>query len=184
MTLIDIGQPVGTVMQYAYVVEDIPTAIREYSALFSAGPWFVTPSFNSPSARYRGQPTTLEMTLAMGYSGHVMIELIQQHNDVPSVYMESVAKRGYGFHHFAIHTTNFDADIARYQSRGFEVVFTDTMPEERTPFRVAYLDTTAVLPGMLELLELIPAVEEQNARMYRASVDWDGKDPIRPYVAG
>jgi len=42
----------------------------------------------------------------MSFAGHVMIELIEQHNDVPSVYRNIAEKRGYGFHHWGVATAD------------------------------------------------------------------------------
>ncbi len=176
MTQLNHGQPPGAVFQYAYTVENIEQAMKDYGALLKIGPWFVLGPFKPSAARYRGQPTKLELTLAMGFSGHVMIELIQQLNDVPSVFKETIAKRGYGFHHYAITSVNFDADLDQYRSRGFEVVFSDQLED----CRIVYLDTTAVLPGMLEIVELTPTQAANFTRMYLASASWDGSDPVRP----
>lgn len=38
---------------------------------------------------------------------------------------------------------------------------------------------TRDLPGMIELVERTPAQEEVYAAIHRASVGWDGSDPIR-----
>ena len=47
---------------------------------------------------------------------------------------------------------------------------------------VGYMDTTAVLPGYTELIELGGAFDEVFGRFHRASVGWDGKDPIRSFI--
>jgi hypothetical protein len=44
------------------------------------------------------------------------------------------------------------------------------------------MDTTAVLPGYTELIELGGAFEEVFGRFYRASVGWDGEDPVRSFI--
>ena len=41
------------------------------------------------------------------------------------------------------------------------------------------MDATRDLPGMIEFVERTPAQEEVYAAIYRASVGWDGSDPIR-----
>lgn len=175
MTQTGYGQPLGAVCQYAYIVEDIHQAMKDYGAVLNVGPWFLVGPFTPPAGLYRGQPTKMELMLANGFSGHVMIELLQQVNDEPSVYKETIAKRGYGFHHYAITSTNFDADLERYLARGFKVAFSDKLGD----FRVVYLDTTAVLPGMLEIMELTPSADAWLTQMHRASVGWDGSDPVR-----
>jgi hypothetical protein len=176
MTLTNYGQPVGGIIQYAYIVENIEQAMRQYTELMHVGPWFLAGPFKPPRGRYRGKPTELEVSLAIAFSGHVMIELIQQHNDVPSVFREIIEQRGYGFHHNAIITNDFDADVEKYSSQGFEIAFSDEQPGKT---RIAYFDTTAVLPGMLEITELTPATEARHTRAYLASVGWDGIDPVR-----
>jgi hypothetical protein len=100
-----------------------------------------------------------------------MIELIEQHDDQPSVYRETVEKRGHGFHHWAIGARDFDAAVARYNAMGYPVVFSDISPRG---VRVNYVDTSADMPGMLEIIELTADVEAQYQRMYEASKSWDG----------
>ena len=48
--------------------------------------------------------------------------------------------------------------------------------------RVAYMDTTAQLPGFVELIELGGAFEPVFNGFYRASIGWDGQDPVRPFA--
>ena len=44
------------------------------------------------------------------------------------------------------------------------------------------MDTTADLPGMVELIELGADFEPTFNRFYRASIGWDGSDPVRPFL--
>jgi hypothetical protein len=175
MTLLNYGQPFGGFMQIAYTVPDIDAVIGTYVERFHMGPWTVR-RFQPPSATYRGMPNPIDVTLAITFTGHMMVELIQQHNDVPSVFQEMIAKSGHGFHHWGIVTQAFDADGAAYVSRGHERVFTDTLPDGT---RVAYYDTTRDLPGMVELIEFGPSQERRHTAAYVASLSWDGSDPIR-----
>ena len=48
--------------------------------------------------------------------------------------------------------------------------------------RVAYLDTTRQLPGFVELIELGGAFESVFSRFYRASIGWDGAEPVRSFI--
>jgi hypothetical protein len=115
----------------------------------------------------------------MSFAGHMMIELLQEHRPVPSVYRETIERRGYGFHHWGIASKDFDADLARYQSRGYETAFHARVP---TGGRVAYIDTTRDLPGMVELIELGADFDEVFGRFHRAAIDWDGGEPVRPFL--
>jgi len=47
--------------------------------------------------------------------------------------------------------------------------------------RVAYVDTTAELPGYVELIEMDADTDTAFTRFYAASLAWDGSDPIRPF---
>jgi hypothetical protein len=176
MTLLNFGQPVGGIIQVAYTVADIEKAIAIYSQQFKIGPWFVRGPFTPKQALYRGKPTEVSLTLASAFSGHLVVELIQQHNDAPSVYRELIDKRGHGFHHWAVASTAFDRDCDSYLSRGYEIAFSDKTP---VGIRVAYFDTTRDLPGMIELTEFNDANERRYTRMYTEAVAWDGADPIR-----
>ena len=115
----------------------------------------------------------------MSFAGHMNVELIQQLNSAPSVYRETIERRGYGFHHFGVATSDFDQDVARYQASGAELAFLLGVPSGS---RVAYMDTTAALPGMTELIELGPGFEPTFNRFYRASIGWDGSDPVRSFL--
>ena len=176
MALLKFGQPLGAIIQVAYIVENIEHSMQDFSSRLKVGPWFVSGPFTAAEASYRGQPTNLNVTLAVGFAGHMSFELIEQNNDVPSVYREIVQMRGYGFHHWAIATDAFDAEVEKYLSQGYQAAFT---ARSSRGYRVAYMDTTRDLPGMVELIELTEALESRYADMYRAATDWDGSDPVR-----
>ena len=170
------GQEPGGISQFAYVVEDIDAAIAHYVEAFSVGPWFMRSRFQPPAGRYRGKPTTPTFSLARAFSGHTMVELIEQHDDSPSVYHEGPGPRRYGFHHWAIVTATFDADVERYARLGYEEAFYDVLPSGS---RVIYIDATRDLPGMIELVEHTPEQERVYTEIYEAALGWDGLDPIR-----
>ena len=179
MSLIGFGQAQTGVLQTAYVVEDIQAAIRTWVDELSAGPWFLLRSFAGLEAQYRGEPSHATATAAMGFAGHMCIELIEPDDDTPSVWRERVEQQGYGFHHFGIGTLNYDADLKRHLDQGRELAFEAKVP---TGGRVAYVDTTAELPGYLELIELDAATDTAFTRFYAASLGWDGSDPVRPFA--
>jgi hypothetical protein len=176
MALLNFGQPAGGIIQVAYVVESLERSMREFTERLGIGPWFVTGPFRPPEGIYRGQPTHVSLTLAVGFSGHMSFELIEQHDEGPSVYREMIESRGYGFHHWGRPTADLDAEVERYHSLGYAPAFSDRSPRG---YRVVYIDTTRDLPGMIELMEATPALETRYTEMYLASVGWDGTDPVR-----
>ena len=169
------GQPDDAIVQFAYVVEDIDDAMRRYVEKLRVGPWFRRGPFTPPRARYRGEPGTATFSVARAFSGHAMVELIQQHDDGPSVFHPG-GPRVYGFHHWARMTKDFDAEVERCAALGWEEAFFDVVPSGA---RVVYVDATPDLPGLLELVERTPEQEQVYTAIYQAAVDWDGHDPIR-----
>jgi hypothetical protein len=170
------GQPLGAVIQFAYVVEDVERAIEQYVGSLRVGPWFVRGPFEPPEGRYRGRPTRVSVTVARAFSGHAMIELIAQHDDEPSVFNEPDGVLRLGFHHWAVMTNSFADDLARFAALGYEEAFADRLPSGS---RVTYVDATRDLPGMIELVEHTDEQERVYTSIYRAALDWDGRDPIR-----
>ncbi|MEO8463706.1 MAG: VOC family protein [Gammaproteobacteria bacterium] len=172
------GQRAGQVVQTAYVVQSIRPAIDWWIKDGRAGPFFLLDSFTSGEQRYRGQPTTADVSIAMGFAGHMMIELIQPRDDKPSVYRETVQARGYGFHHLGIAFEDVEAERFKYEGRGYHVAFSAPVPSGGT---VYYMGEGADAPGFVELIPATAGMDEMFTRYWQASVDWDGKDSIRPF---
>ena len=176
MTTLAWGQPLGAVVQFAYVVPDIDDAAARYVEHLNVGPWIVRGPFQPPEGRYRGRPTAATFSIAHAFSGGVMIELIQQHDDSPSVFNERDLPERYGFHHWARLTGSFDDDLAALVDSGYEEAFSDRLPSGS---RIVYVDATRDLAGMIELIEHTEAQERVYEGFYRAALDWGGGDPVR-----
>jgi len=171
------SQPVGELMQIAYVVTDLEQALEYWTQTMKIGPFFVMDNLEIDNMQYRGKPTDVDITIALGYSGSMCVELIRQNDDQPSVYKEMIERTGGGgFHHWAIGTEQFDEEIARYQARGYESVCSGKVA---VGDQYSYVDTQADLGGMIELIKITPVVKELFGNLEAAAADWDGSDPIR-----
>lgn len=174
------GQPMGGVAQTAFVVEDLQAAITSWVADTRAGPFFVLDHLYAPGQVYRGHESRADVTLAMGFAGHMMIELIQPLDNHPSVYRETIELRGHGFHHLGIACADVEATLADYRARGFEEAYRAAVP---TGGEVVYLDDgSGASRGFLELLPVTRGMDETFTRFWNASRDWDGRDPVRPFM--
>ena len=174
------GQPMGGIAQTAFVVEDLRASIDHWVADCKAGPFFVLDHFLVPGQIYRGEESKSDITIAMGFAGHILIELIQPLDDHPSVYRETIRHRGYGFHHFGLACADVEATSREYQVRGYAEVFRAAVP---TGGEVAYLDNgSGPQWGFIELLPVTPGMDETFTRFWRASLDWDGSDPVRSFL--
>ena len=173
------GQPLGGVAQTAFIVPDLTGAIHHWVRDMGAGPFFVLPHLYAPGQVYRGAQSLADVTLAMGFAGHMLIELIQPLDDHPSVYRETRELRGFGFHHLGIACIDVEAASADYQARGYHEAYRAAVP---TGGEVVYLDNgTGAAQGFIELLPVTPGMDETFTRFWRASQDWDGTDPVRPF---
>ena len=178
MTKLGFGQDIGRIIQTAYVVKDIHAAIDWWVKSAQTGPWFLLDHVLSDDHVYRGQKSTADVAIAMGFAGSMCIELIQPLDGEPSVYKETVDQRGYGFHHLGLAVADVDAEIEAYRANGYEVAFRAGVP---TGGAVAYLDNGENDPGFLELIPATPGMDDVFTGFWAASQNWDGSDPVRPF---
>lgn len=172
------GQPVGAICQIAFTVPDLHAAIPVYADRVHAGPWLLMEHLRPTTQCYRGEPTTQDVSLAIAFTGSMMVELIEQHDPGPSVYRETVDRKGHGFHHFAVTSTAFDTAEAAYLATGYQAAFTAGMGPAFGDARVTYLDTTTDLPGMIELIELTPEADAFFGSIKALCDAWDGTELI------
>ncbi len=174
------GQPMEGVAQTAFIVPDLHAAIAHWVADMRAGPFYILPNLLVPGQVYRGQESTADVTLAMGFAGHMLIELIQPLDDNPSVYRETIKQRGFGYHHVGIACADVEATSRDYQARGYAEAYRAAVP---TGGEVVYLDNgTGASLGFIELLPVTPGMDATFTRFWEASRDWDGSDPARPFM--
>jgi len=127
--------------------------------------------------QYRGRIMQINASLAYANSGHVQFELIQQHDDAPSLFTEMTATRGYGLHHQGIAVRDFDAELRRFERMGHEVA---AYGENDVGSRAAFMDPKGKFPTFIEIMEANEMVEAMFTAIYQASVGWGGNDPVRP----
>lgn len=162
------------VVQYAYVVDDLEAACMRWVRAVGAGPFFVTTLHHVKQHFHRGKPSEAEVSFAFGQAGPAHVQLIQQHNDAPSVYRDFFPKGTQGFHHICILVPDFVAEKQRFEAAGYPAV-----TELVSAARVAYMDARSDLGFFVELYEDNPLVRERFASWKASHENWDGKDPIR-----
>src|ERR1700712_581281 len=92
-------QPTGSIIELAHVVADMDAAIAHWTGTLKAGPFFVGEMRFPEGHRYRGEPAMLAIRVAFGFSGGLLIELVQPLDGDRSVFAELLAARGPGYHH-------------------------------------------------------------------------------------
>jgi hypothetical protein len=166
---------VGPILQNGYVVRDWRAAARHWVDVLGVGPFFVMEHVQFRESRYRGQPSAIDMTVAIAYSGEQQIELVQQHNDAPSIYRDFLLRVGEGLQHIGALTPDVGAalDANRWRDRILQDGVT------RIGQHFAYVDTVGHDGTMLELIEATPKILAAFQQMNEAARTWDGTDPIR-----
>jgi len=168
-------QRANGVFQAAWVVADLEAAMRHWIENCGVGPFFVMENLQIEKMRYRGQPHEINFSVALAQAGPTQIELIFQHDDLPSVYRDAIAMGQTGFHHVGVWAHDFDRELKAYVEQGFAVAF-----EGRSSgMRFAYVDTRRTLGSMVEILEENAAVRARFRDIADVAANWDGRDPIR-----
>jgi len=164
-------------VQLAYHVPDSREAAMHYAANFGWGPFYLMERIPLEFARYRGTAQRWVHTSAYGQAGDIMIELISQPDDEPSVLRERFGRTQFGLHHVAAFVEHLEEAVAAERARGLDVAL-----EARTTTGVDFvmIDTVATLGHMLELYEPNSALKDFYAFVRRKATNWDGRDPVRP----
>ena len=169
-------QPEGTVLELCQVVRDLDRALDHWTRILGAGPFFVFDVPALPGQIYRGKPTQVAMKVAFGFSGGLLIELLQQTSEGESVFTEMLDSKGEGYHHVMLRMP-FDKGMERLSGEGYSLAFSGAMPAGE---RFALFDTRAANGGYVELMELSAAMEASLGRMHAAHLAWDGATrPVR-----
>lgn len=166
----------GGIRQLGIVAHDAEAAVRTWGRV-GVGPFF-SMRFTMADYVYRGQPGPgPDVTLYFAHSGPLQLEIIEQHNDVPSGYSEFLDRGLQGPQHVASWFSNsaeYDAKRQELLDRGFVLVHEGMSREMGVRF--AYFETDIDGGLMFEISEaLIPGVAEGIQAMDEAARCWDGK---------
>lgn len=164
----------GAVVQTAYVVKDIHDAIRHWSSNLGVGPFYLLERLKYPEGEVDGTSGCPEISLAFAYSGDLQIELMQQHDDEPSVIHSYPPSPINGLHHIGILSDDFRADEARLIANGLRPV--GSLVSE-LGVRAGFFHGGPQCGGLVELVEINELVTGFFDALKRASTEWDGVTP-------
>ena len=170
-------QPPGSIIQIAYVVRDIRTSVEGYARALGVKPFYLLEHVQQANPNFRGQAIAPDFSVALGFSGAVQIELIQQHCDTPSIYKEFLDHHGEGYHHVWRHVEDFDRALDEYRALGCEIPW----QVESVGFgRCAYIDTLGKFGAYIELLEWSPRMQAIWEKLEVLGDRWDGREILLP----
>ncbi|MGD9535705.1 MAG: VOC family protein [Alphaproteobacteria bacterium] len=168
----------GAIRQNGYVVKDIEAAMRHWSEVMGVGPWFYNAHVPLLDFTYKGTPAEPDVSVAFSNSGMLQIELIQQRNDAPTLFLDFLKAGHEGLQHVAYWTENYEADRAKALALGYKVGH-EGSTGKYGPF--VYFQTESHPGTIVELSAVVGIKKRLFAHIAEAAANWDGKDPIRPF---
>jgi methylmalonyl-CoA/ethylmalonyl-CoA epimerase len=168
-----ISTPLGPILQIAFVVEDLDAAVRQWARDLSVGPFFVLSHIPYSEVEFEGAPGALDISAAFAYSGDIQIELIEQHDDAPSVYRDAAGQAVLGLHHAGILSDDLVADEARLVAAGYRRV---QRALSQTGSEVVYFRGPS--PFLVELIRLPEGAGAFFGQIKQAAQDWDRASPF------
>src|SRR5262245_5522693 len=166
----------GGIRQNGYVVRDLAAALRHWTTVLGVGLFFYFADVQLEDFRYRGQPSSPALLIALASSGSLQIELHQRHTDAPSMYRDFLQAGREGLQHVAYWTETIDADLARLAALGYEIGQSGTVGDRG---RFVYLWTEAHPGTVVELSEVSGWKAGFFRKIAEAARQWDGTDPVR-----
>ncbi len=139
-----------TVTQVGIIVRDIEARARAWADVLGlpVPEIQITGTLEEAETRYKGAPTPARAKLAFFHLGQVDLELIEP-IDEPSTWNDQLQQHGDSLHHIAFNIQGMADKLAYLDGKGVPLV----QRGEYTGGRYAYVDSSAQLGTMLELLE-------------------------------
>ncbi|NIJ40752.1 hypothetical protein FHS78_001028 [Parvibaculum indicum] len=168
----------GKVCQNGYVVRDIEAALTHWTEVLGIGPFYYIERVKCDWFTYKGEPSPVEMSIALANTGDLQIELIQQRNDAPSMYMDFLNAGREGLQHMSYWTTDYQADYDRALAAGYKIGHEGQI--NGPDGRFVYFDTETHPGTVIEMSDISGAKGKFFEHIRKAAMEWDGSDPIRP----
>ncbi len=160
--------------QQAYLVNDLREGCRRWAALLGAGPFVVAPHHRTDTFTYRDTRQEADVSYAFGYLGDMMIQLIEQHDETPSIYRDMYQPGEEGFHHVGVLVNDYEGEKRRLQDMGFELaceLHADNVD-------ACYIDTRSAIGCFTELHDDPPHILSAFAGWRRAHELRRDGDPV------
>ena len=165
----------GPMEQIGIVVEDFEDPINHWTKNLKVGPFFILDHLELNDVYYNGNPSNIDFSVALAYSGDIQIELIKQHCETPSIYNEYVDNRKNCVHHFCTFTPNINDDLKILESQGYKNIQGGKTQDGGC---FAYLDSENNFGAILEIAQLSEGGYGMFDLIKNAAKKWDGDKAI------
>jgi hypothetical protein len=166
----------GAVHQLAFVSKDVSKELKYWTETMGVGPFYHFERLKTKSTVYREQAQDIEFSVYIAYWGDMQIELVEQHNDAPSIFCNWLNKNREGLHHMAVAVD----DLAMARKQCLEVGA--KIEQEIELFggaQAIYVDTGECNGSLIEFIQLAPGARQLFESMKTQAQYWDGHDPVR-----
>lgn len=165
----------GPVRQLGFMVHDIESALQHWTTNLGIGPFFYSERVEPDDFIHRGVPGQAPFAVALANSGPLQIELVQPLDDSPSMWNEFLQSGNEGLQHLAYWRTDYDSVLDQALSAGWTIAHQGSIRNGR----FVYFDSPSHNGSVVELSEMGGPKGEYFEQIRKASVDWDGRDPVR-----
>lgn len=171
------SQQYSAIRQIGYVVKDIEKAMEHWSRVLGVGPWYYREDATPTTFTYYGEASRPpKLSIALANSGFVQIELIQQRDETPSLYLDSLKASGECAQHIAYWTEDqFDELRAKLIADGYVEGHAGQMGQRG---RFTYLVHQDLPSAIIELSELQGGKGEYFKVVAAAAQTWDGEQSV------
>lgn len=166
----------GPIRQCGVVVPSLDRALDYWTGTLRIGPFFRMDHMELDYFHYRGQPSEVDLSIALANSGDMQIELIEQHNDVPSPYLDFLNRHGPGLQHYSVWSEDYENEMNRLAGEGVTVLAEGRVGNGT---RFAYFDGGDDAQPIMEIADLTPVSAEVFRMIREEAARWDGTDPVR-----
>lgn len=156
----------GSLQRVVQVVPELESAMQAWATDTGAGPFFVFSKIAFTAYEHRGLTAPPSLSIATGFSGEVLIELVQLHDDTPSPWREL----GVGTLAPALIVDDLDAALATQLKSGHACITRGTYGFGA---RFAFVATPASTGRVLQLIEKHFVLTQLTSTMRETSADWD-----------
>lgn len=169
----------GDIRQNGYVVRDIESAMAHWTHVLGVGPWFYVEQAPITDFVYRGEPSEIEVSIALANSGALQIELIEQRNEAPSLYKDFLDAGKEGLQHVAYWTETYASDRARLINRGYQVGHEGNTGKYGS---FCYFLTESHPGTVVEISDIAGPKRALFEAIALAGTHWDGTHSIRSFA--
>lgn len=166
----------GPLRQLGYVVRDIEAAMRYWIEVNGVGPFFYIERVPLREFTFRGEASQPDMSIALAFSGSAQVELIQQRNREPSMYLEYLDAGQEGLQHVAYWPGDYEQAMRKARDQGLVI---GQQGDIAGRGRFVYYQTAGHHGTCIEFAECTDYRIYQFEAMERIASDWDGRDPVR-----